>query len=259
MRQIQAEPAGRGGDRSVAHSVARPRSRALPAQRRRPRGTCRSCSSTASRRRSRRPRQFVARCDLHDVGTHQDRTAEGDRQAAEESRSSPITTPCGQADGREARRQTRVQGGAARLRRRASPTRLKPWPAEGDVHGASRSRRGHLSSASPRPLAELQAHLLALRGVGESPDAVAGLAEEGVGREVRPRRQHRARDRPRAPAGWISRCARSTTPGPASLSSAAKSNLLPSFFATDVKFLPTVSESAPSKAPWDCCLRSAVT
>ncbi len=77
---------------------------------------------------------------------------------------------------------------------------LKPWPAKVTF------------TARPEPDADLflcfaQDRSRAARAPAQrradrrAPDAVAVVAEEGLGREVRPRRQHRPRHRPRA--GWV--------------------------------------------------------
>ena len=109
-------------------------------------------------------------------------------------------------------------GIAERLRRHAEAA-----AGEGHVHGAARTDGRPLSLLRAQPPRAARAPARARAG-RRSPDDVAGLAEEGVGREVGPRRQRRPRRPASPPAGWITRCARSTTPGPASPSSAESSD-----------------------------------
>ena len=70
---------------------------------------------------------------------------------------------------------------------------LKPLPAKVSFT-ARPDPKVDLFLCFARSRRELHAHLLSLRG-RRTPDAVAGLAEEGVGREVRPRRQRGPDDR----------------------------------------------------------------
>ena len=127
-----------GGDRSHAHAVARPRSRARPAQRqgdaapadrvrRRRAGKGRdargSCCPTRSTRRGDASRR---RCR---------RRSRGRRR----TRSFPITTLLGQTDRRQARRQAGFKVALLASPKGFADT-LKPLAGEGHLHGAPRSR-----------------------------------------------------------------------------------------------------------------------
>ena len=78
---------------------------------------------------------------------------------------------------------------------------LKPLPAKVTLHGAPGADADlFLCFVADRARAARAPARAARRR--RSPDALADLAEEGLGREVRPRRQRRPR-RPASRAGWV--------------------------------------------------------
>ena len=88
----------------------------------------------------------------------------------------------GQADGRQAWRQTRVQGCSASVAQGFADT-LKPLPAQGEVTARPEADADiYICFAKTAP--ELQAHLLS-DARAASPDDVAGVAEKCIRPQIR--------------------------------------------------------------------------
>ena len=215
-----ARPPGRVRHRSLAAALARPRGRDVAAQRE-------GHAPRPDRVRRRRPGKVAKLKQLLPDATY---TTWGRLKTALPRRiARPVANP-GRASLVDLHREAAVEKlgvktgmrvcAARRAERVRRHSRRRCRPKVTFTAKAS-SRHATCSSRSCAATASWPRSSRALARDVDAPDRLVRLAEEGVRRQVRSRRQRRPRNGPRQPAGSTSRSARSTTPGPASPSSAA--------------------------------------